>query len=136
MDAWKLWLAMAREASETAQMAEAAGHLRSAASRYYYATYQAVTALLLYQGLIPPSGVEAWSHFITPTLLNEETQSLIRPRGKRVDLATRLRELYKLRIIADYTASDRIGTNQIATARRDSGYILSVVNDILPEKSL
>ena len=73
MDAWELWIAMAREASETAQLADAAGRLRSAASRYYYAAYQTVTALLLYQGLIPPSGVEAWSHFITPTLLNEET---------------------------------------------------------------
>jgi|GEM_PF-3412873 len=78
MDAWQLWQGMAREASETAQIAETTGHLRSAASRYYYAAYQTVTALLLYKGLIPPFGMEAWRHFLTPTLLNEETQTLVK----------------------------------------------------------
>jgi len=97
MDAWELWIAMAREASETAQMAEAAGHLRSAASRYYYAAYQAATALLLYQGLIPPIGVEAWSHTLTSVLLNEGTANLIATRSRRSDLAARLGELYRLR---------------------------------------
>ncbi len=136
MDAWERWLVMAREASETAQLAEVAGHLRSAASRYYYAAYQAATALLLYRGLIPPAGVEAWSHFLTPTLLGEETQTLIKSRGRRTDLATRLRDLYELRITADYRAEGEIAQNQIAAARRDAGFILKVVNDIFPEDLL
>lgn len=57
MDAWEQWLAMTREASETAQLAEAAGHLRSAGSRYYYAAYQAVTAMLHYRGAAGPSSL-------------------------------------------------------------------------------
>lgn len=136
MDAWERWLAMAREASETAQMAEAAGHLRSAASRYYYAAYQAVTALLLYRGLMPPAGVEAWSHFLTPTLLSEETQMLIKSRNRRTDLAARLRDLYELRITADYRAEGGITQSRIAAARRDAGFILKAVNDLFPEDML
>lgn len=133
MDAWERWLAMAREASETAQMAEAAGHLRSAASRCYYAAYQAATALLLYRGLAPPINREAWGHLQTPILLKEETETLITSRGRRNDLAARLRELYELRITADYRAERRITQSQINVARRDAGFIVKVVNDILPE---
>lgn len=59
MDAWQLWQEMARVSKEAAQLAETGGCLRPAASRYYYAAYQAVTALLLYQGLKPPEGREA-----------------------------------------------------------------------------
>ena len=118
MDAWKLWLAMAREASQTAQLAEAAGHLRSAASRYYYAAYQAVTALLLYQGLMPPVGAEAWSHTSTPALLNEGTASLIASRYRRNDLAARLGELYRLRLDADYIGTNRVSRSRLAAARR------------------
>lgn len=136
MDAWELWIAMARESSETAQLAEAAGHLRSATSRYYYAAYQAVTALLLYQGLIPPNGVEAWSHFLTPTLLSEGAQTLIKSRGRRTDLAMRMRGLYELRLTADYRAEGGITQSRIAAARRDAGFILKVVNDIFPEDLL
>ena len=118
MDAWELWRTMAQEASETAQMAEAAGHLRSAASRYYYAAYQAVTALLLYRGLITPVAREAWSHSQTPILLYEDTEALIVPRDRRRDLAIRLlTRLYELRVAADYTAG-HISASQIAIASR------------------
>ena len=134
MEAWELWMTIARESSEAAQNAVAAGHLRSAASRYYYAAYQAVTALLLYRGLMPPVELEAWSHFLTPTLLKEETGTLIVSRDRRSDLARRLNELYRLRLVADYVASGRISQDQISAAHRDAGFILKVVNDILPEK--
>ncbi len=134
MDAWELWRAMAREASETAQMAEAAGHFRSAASRYYYAAYQAVTALLLYQGLMPPIGAEAWSHTSTPALLNENTASLIASRDRRTDLAARLGELYRLRLDADYVAVNRVSRSRLAAGRRDARFIIKIVTDILPEK--
>jgi len=71
MDAWQLWQGMAREAVEAAWLAEAGGCLRSSASRYYYAAYQAVTALLVYRGLTPPADREAWSHEDTPDLLQD-----------------------------------------------------------------
>ena len=136
MDAWRLWQEMAREAFEAASEAEASGHLRSAASRYYYAAYQAVTALLLYRGLIPPAGREAWSHSQTPTLIKNETETLVTSRNIRNNLAARLDELYRLRIRADYTAGRRLSVSDIDAIRRSSGFVLKVVNDILPETSL
>lgn len=69
MEAWQAWLEMARESQEAAQQAEANGHFRSAASRYYYAAYQAVTALLLYRRVPTPEDRQAWSHDQTPDLI-------------------------------------------------------------------
>lgn len=134
MDAWQLWLEMAREASEAAAEAEASGCLRSTASRYYYAAYQAATALLLYQGLMPPVRAEAWSHTSTPALLNEGTASLIASRDRRTDLAARLGELYRLRLDADYVGINRVSRSRLAAGRRDARFIIKVVTDILPEK--
>ena len=134
MDAWELWMAMAREASETAQIAEAAGHLRSAASRYYYAAYQAVTALLHYRGVAVSEGRQAWSHDQTPGLITEQLTPLLKARNKREDLAQRLERLYKTRIIADYLATQRIHAGTLQAIRKDSNYILKVAEKILPER--
>lgn len=134
MDAWELWRALARESSETAQMAEAAGHLRSAASRYYYAAYQAVTAMLRYRGIAVPENRQAWSHDQTPGLIMEQLEPLLKARSKRNDLARRLERLYKTRIIADYMADTPLRVEGLESVRRDSNYILKVAEKILPER--
>ena len=134
MDAWKLWIAMARESSETAQMAEAAGHLRSAASRYYYAAYQAVTALLHYRGAAVPAGRQAWGHDQTPDLIVDQLAPLLKARDKRKDLARRLERLYKTRIIADYLADQPLRVGGLQAIRRESNYIVKVAEKILPER--
>lgn len=134
MDAWERWLAMAREASETAQMAEAAGHLRSAASRYYYAAYQAVTAMLHYRKVATPEGRQAWGHDQTPTLIQQQLEPLFKPINKRRDLQRRLERLYKTRIIADYVANIPLRAESLRSVRRDSNYILKVAEQVLPER--
>ncbi len=134
MDAWELWMAMARESSETAQGAEADRHLRSAASRYYYAAYQAVTALLHYRGATVPAGRQAWGHDQTPDLIVDQLAPLLKARDKRNNLARRLERLYKTRIIADYMADTPIRVEGLESVRRDSNYILKVAEKILPER--
>ncbi len=134
MDAWQLWQQMARESEEAARLAEAGGCLRPAASRYYYAAYQAVTALLLYRGLTPPEGREAWSHVDTPQLLQDQLRPLIRSRSGRNDLAQRLTDLYRLRVAADYEGAEIIGTSRVQRAGKDSRYIVRIMSDILPER--
>lgn len=74
MTPWQSWREMAQESEKAARLAEADGCLRSAASRYYYAAYQAATALLLYRGLTPPAEREAWSHENTPQLMWEQME--------------------------------------------------------------
>lgn len=98
------------------------------------AAYQAATSLLVYRGLTPPAGLEGWSHVLTPTLLNDETGTLIPSRDRRNDLATRLRDLYDLRIDADYIASREVRPGQVIVSRRDAGFILRPVGDVLPER--
>ncbi len=134
MDAWQLWQEMARESEEAARLAEAGGCLRSAASRYYYTAYQAATALLLYRGLTPPLGREAWNHEDTPALLQDQLRTLIRSRDKRNDLAARLVDLYRVRIIADYQGRRVVSLSRLAGAGRDARYILRVMEDVLPER--
>ncbi len=134
MDAWRLWQEMARESEEAARLAEAGGCLRPAASRYYYAAYQAATALLLYRGLTPPLGREAWNHEDTPALLQDQLRTLIRSRDKRNDLAARLVDLYRVRIIADYQGRRVVSLSRLAEAGRDARYILRVMEDVLPER--
>ena len=134
MDAWELWVAMAQESPETAQLAEAAGYFRSAASRYYYAAYQAVTALLHYRGVAVPEGRQAWGHDQTPGLISGQLTPLLKARNKREDLAQRLERLYKTRIIADYLATQPIRAGTLQLIRKDSNYILKVAEKILPER--
>lgn len=134
MDAWQLWQEMAWESEKVAQLAEASGYFRSAASRYYYAAYQAITALLLYRGLTPPVDRQAWSHDQTPDLINEQLEPFLRSRDKRTDLARRLERLYKTRIIADYMADRPVRADSLKIVRRDASYILKVAERILPER--
>lgn len=134
MEAWQLWLEMARESEEAAQRAEADGHFRSAASRYYYAAYQAVTALLLYRRVPTPEDHQAWSHDQTPDLIREQLGPLLRLRDKRNDLAWRLERLYKTRIVADYIADRTLSADSLKIVRRDAGYILKVAERVLPER--
>jgi hypothetical protein len=134
MEAWRLWWKMACESEAAARQAEANGHLRSSASRYYYATYQAATALLLYRGMIPQVGREAWNHVDTPALLQDQLPLLIRSKFRRDDLAQRLVDLYRIRIVADYVGREIIGKSRIQRAGKDARYILQIAGALLPER--
>ncbi|MDQ2687344.1 MAG: HEPN domain-containing protein [Armatimonadota bacterium] len=134
METWQQWQEMARESERAAHLAESAGCYRSAASRYYYAAYQAATALLVYRGLTPPATREAWSHPDTPILIKTELRTLIPSRDRRNDLAARLKTLYALRVSADYAASRTVRADQAAAVRRDTGFILGIAEDVLPER--
>lgn len=125
---------MAQESEKAARLAESEDCFRSAASRYYYAAYQAATALLVYRGLTVPADREAWSHPDTPLLVQTELRMLIPSRNRRNDVASRLRDLYDFRVDADYIASRTILQGSVTVARRKAGFILSVAQGVLPER--
>lgn len=130
----ELWRDMARESFAAGEAMEAAGFLRSAASRFYYAAYQAATALLLYRGVTPPqeSDREAWSHTDTPVLIMSQLEPLLKNRDVRFRCQSRLRHLYLLRVRADYQAQNSVTAERVAEVRRFAGYILSVMTETLP----
>ena len=125
---------MARESERAARLAEADGCLRSAANRYYYAAYQAMTAILLYRGLTPPADREAWSHDETPSLIEGQQPLFVGTMSQRRDMAHRLRELYKVRLIADYSGTHDVAAGKVATARKSVGYLFKVADSVLPER--
>ena len=134
MTDYEKWLVMARASFATGDLANESGDNRSAASRYYYAAYQAVTALFLYRGLTPPVGREAWSHDETPDIIVNDLSPLIRSRDTRNNLRVRLTGLYDLRVTADYRARIAVDDEELKEARKDAGFILDRVTQILPKE--
>ena len=134
MEAWEQWRDMAAESEEAARLAEAGGCLRSAASRYYYSAYQAVTAMLVYRKVPTPEDRQAWSHDQTPDLIQEQLGPVLQSRDKRNDLTRRLQRLYKTRIVVDYMADRSVRTENLKVVRRDASYILKVAERVLPER--
>lgn len=135
MEAWKKWWGMAQDSYASAQLLQQHGQLRASASRSYYAGYQSVTALLLYQGLIPPGGREAWNHDLTPDLLRELPSKLLKPDVSK-DIAIRLEESYKLRLVADYVSAAEVGDTNLKRSLKDIGFIYKVVREILPQEEV
>ena len=130
MELWRKWQELARESERAARLAESEGCYRSAASRYYYAAYQAATALLLCQRLTPPQDREAWSHDDTPALVVRETGPVMRSRDTRNDIARRLKELYRLRLSADYRPGATVASAHVSSAGRDARFILKLVSEL------
>lgn len=131
MDAWEYCRYRADDSLDAAGLLHQRGHSCSAASRAYYAAYQAVTAVLLYAKQRPPAGRDAWSHEVTPELLRTTRMSFL-DQNKRYNLSARLSVLYKLRITADYEMRAVIGEAASATALKDAHFIVKSVGDILP----
>ncbi len=133
MDAWERWWSMAQGSLNAAQFLERQGEVRSSASRTYYAAYQAATALLLYHGLTPPEGREAWSHETTPELIRQMPSKLLKSDMGR-DLALRLAAVYELRLAADCVGNADIETVKLREALKNTRFISSAIQNILPQK--
>ena len=142
-DLWQYWILMAEESQLAAIQAHEAGYTRSASSRYYYSAYQAITALLHYTGQRPPektadsedeTGREGWSHQKTPDIIIENCGRLIRSKDERQRLASNLKELYKIRLEADYHGKEKIKISSLVSVARKSKYLMKVVLGILPER--
>ena len=128
---WEKWWEMAQDALASAQLLQRHGQFRASASRSYYACYQSVTAVLLYQKQTPPDNREAWSHELTLEFIRKQL-TLIRAQEQRNDLAARLRRLYTLRISADYAGRGEVEEAALTSALRDASYLVKTAGVILP----
>lgn len=134
MEAWEKWWKMARGSLIAAQSLEQTD-VRSSASRNYYAAYQAVTALLLYQKLIPPADREAWSHEATPDLVREIPSRILRNEACK-DIALRLRAAYELRLVADYIGNADVEIAKLEVSLKGTRFIHKLVGDVLPQDKI
>lgn len=108
--------------------------MRPSISRYYYAAFQMTTSVLLYLRLTPPNDMEGWSHGETQDLLRNRTSPVIRSRDLRNNLTTKLSELYKLRIDADYLGDEEINQKKMKTQASSARYIIKFLSEVLPEE--
>jgi len=131
MEAWEHCWQRAVDSLDAAGLLQQRKHFCSAASRAYYAAFQAATAVLLYAKQRPPIGREAWGHKETPEILRA-TQMLFLDQNTRYNLSARLSILYKLRITADYEMRTIIGEAASATALKDAHFIVKSVGGVLP----
>ena len=84
--------------------------------------------------MTPPEEREAWSHEDTPDILRDHITPLVTSRDRRKDLANRLRELYKIRVVADYIGSVPFSEDRVSVARKDAGYIVKFAEKLLVER--
>lgn len=134
MEPWQLWLEMALDSMQAAQNLADSNFWRSSASRCYYAAFQAATALLLYSRLTPPEEREAWSHEDTPDIFRDHLHPIVPSRDKRNDLSRRLRELYKVRVQADYISKASFDAEKVGAIRKDAGYIVKFIEHLLQKR--
>ncbi len=133
---FRLWFAMADESLQAATLLEAQEFTRSSVSRYYYAAYQAITAVLLYRGVTLPvvDGTlrEAWSHDDTPGIFVNQIERFVKNREFRRDVERRLQNLYEKRVVADYITRRAITQSDLQQSRKDAKYVVRVVEGMLP----
>lgn len=132
MEAWEKWWRMGQGSLAAAQILAKQGEARSSASRAYYASYQSVTAVLLYYGMTPPDGREAWSHEATPELVWKLSGTIISQNARR-DIAQRLEASYRLRLNADYISVAEVGEAVLKIALKDASFIARLVEDVLSQ---
>ncbi len=130
------WLEKAQESSKAAHACLAAGCIRSSVSRSYYAAYQAATAVLDCSGQLTPPTVagqlrESWPHEATPYLVKTHLKKMMRQDHMRTQMASRLGELYKMRVDADYLSDAVISDAQARYARRIAGMIVKLADDVI-----
>ena len=136
MPDWKLWREMSRGSMRSAEMIARSTEekfIRSAISRYYYASYQAVTAMLLQSGTnTTPEGREAWSHKETPKLVRKYLRTLIGNRRNLNTVVSNLSYLYKQRIFADYDGRS-LSVETLVEVAKEAAFIIKIAEGSLPQ---
>lgn len=110
---------MAKEAELAAVASLRAGHFRAAASRFYFAAYAAVHAVLLMHGNTPPDRGN-WAHKGLPETLRASLGS-----GRNGSHYKQLLgDLYDMRILADYDPEMTMDAGAAQHSRRSGGAII------------
>ena len=125
------WWAIARGSSDAARaLQRSPATYRSSVSRHYYAAYQAVTALLIARGRTLPKDEEAWSHLTTSEMLSEELRASGHTDEARRKWRDDLKDLYRARLVADYSARLYVGEADVIQASERSRGIIDLVSDL------
>ncbi|MBI3969733.1 MAG: HEPN domain-containing protein [Chloroflexi bacterium] len=126
-----MYLAKSRQNLTVADTARAAGHLDAAASRAYYAAFQAAVAALWEEGIRPPRDQAGT---LSHAVVQSEWSGRLVYRRKLYppELRTVLHRLYDLRVRADYQVVS-VTDRQARTACNDSRTLVEHVSARLGE---
>lgn len=134
---WEEWFAAAKDSLSGARVCEREA-FRSAASRYYYAAYHAATAILHYLEVTPPAHApgdaearEAWSHAVTPVLLERHLEKYEVNAAARRRLRQKMELLYRARIDADYHPA--VPITRIPEFRKASESLVKYAEELITE---
>ncbi len=108
------WAQLARESRTAAVELYQHARYRSATSRFYYAAYSAVHDALLAGGTKAPAQGN-WGHAeLRARLVPNELHAL--DRQERDKIASKLTQLFFLRVAADYFPTSIVGVEDVKTA--------------------
>jgi uncharacterized protein (UPF0332 family) len=113
------WKSVALDSYGAALELNKGRHWRSAVSRAYFAAFSMVSGCLREIGVAMPTGREGPSHGGLADLV-ESNLTMLRAQD-RPRLASRLRNLYRLRIVADYRPSVELVETDVRSALRMMG---------------
>jgi len=106
---------------------------RSAVSRAYYAAYSQLSGRLRELDVSMPAGREGPSHGSLPDLVKSNL-TILRAQD-RPRLASRLRDLYRLRVVADYWPSVELVEADVLSALRMMGDVFHWLKETAHEQS-
>lgn len=121
------WKTLAHESLEAAKRLKDAGLLRSAASRAYYAGYSAATDGLVRSGALERNAsgsVHNPKHSALPNLVRNNLDRRLYPDWQRKDLSRRLRDLQRVRVVADYDPTGVIPPTWVTDSVRNAATIV------------
>ena len=102
------YLSEARRAYESAVLLFESGDLRSAANRAYYASFYAVTAILL------THYVTVSKHSALVSMFRDMVKKgLIQPQDTARDLSKKFTKAYELREVSDYKLATKVTKKQV-----------------------
>ena len=133
---WRQWLGKS-ERTQLGALSLIEVDKDSAVSRFYYTVYQAATALLHYRGGHPPPMMgevrrESWTHEDTPILVENVLEKLLQKRD-RDKIARYLKELYRFRIYADYSGSQRVSEGELNQIRKMSNWVVKIAQEVMTD---
>ena len=130
---WQQWLNKSHASMTAAQNSLKAGDLVAAVSRAYFATFQAVTGVLIKRGDQPNSATGNWGHkgtqnqFLTLVRqVHSKRRRLRRTRGN-------FKNLYIARAHADYGEDSIFTMNTTQQLVREAGHVVFLMQKLIED---
>jgi len=133
MLSWQQWMNKSQASITAARNSLAAGDLAAAASRAYFAAFQAVSGALIKRGYQPNMATGNWGHLGTQNQFSVLIRQ-IRSKQRRLRQAReKFTNLYLTRPIADYGDDSKLTVNVVEQSVREAGQIVFLMQLLIED---